>query len=329
MMRTLRSLFIPHKTNTYKPHIIRRHGLALVLAVVFSIQIGSNLGPGKGEVLGIASNINVSALLSNTNAERAAAGLKNLKLSSKLNSSAQSKANHMVNKDYWAHNAPDGTTPWYFFSAAGYSYLGAGENLAYGFDTSAGVVNGWMNSAGHRANILESSYEDVGFGIKNGNNYQGSPNTVVVAHYGDPVKQTATAPTTTSKSSSTPTTTKKTTTKKKETTKKKQVEEEQPESAEQEEVITEEFTPVTNVAAAPKKISNLEAIITGEAHWSLYATTFVLTLVSLVYAYRHILFIHNSIIKGEKFVAHHPLLEASLIYIVLWLLLNGTHGVIY
>ena len=63
----------------------------------------------------------------------------------------------------------------------------AGENLAYGFDTSLGVVNGWMASPTHRDNVLLPDYEEVGFGIANGEDYQGTENTVVVAMYGDPV----------------------------------------------------------------------------------------------------------------------------------------------
>ena len=336
-MKFLRSLLIPHHTNTYKPHLIRRHGLALVLVMMLSIQQVAGLQSSSGQnVLGYASNITVNGLLSGTNSNRVSNGLPALSLNSQLNSAAQSKANHMVNNDYWAHNAPDGTTPWYFFDQAGYVYLAAGENLAYGFDTSSGTITGWMNSPGHRANILHSDYEEVGFGIANGSSFQGGQNTVVVAHYGDPV-QTSPAPQTQEQAqnsqqpvaqatpSNSPQQLEETT---EEPEAEKQEEATQNEESENEDPDQAAFTIIQNTPGE-KRISNLEAITTGAAHWSLYATAGLLLLVALIYAYRHVLFIHNTIIKGEKFVAHHPLLEASLIYIVLWLLLTGTHGVIF
>lgn len=146
-------------------------------------------------VLAFATSMSRADLLTAANQSRAAHGLPPLKLDGKLNSSAQMKAQHMVDGDYWSHVAPDGTQPWYFFEMAGYSYLAAGENLAYGFATSLEANNGWMNSPSHRANIL-GSYKEVGFGFVNGPSFQGKENTVVVAHYATPsVSAPAPAPT--------------------------------------------------------------------------------------------------------------------------------------
>jgi len=328
-MKLLRSLFIPHHTNTYKPHLIRRHGLAVVLVLVLGVQTLAQMQlTQEGQVLGYASNITGSGLLSETNSRRAANGLGNLKINSKLNSAAQSKANHMIANDYWAHNAPDGTTPWYFIDNSGYLYTVAGENLAYGFDTSSGTVSGWMASPGHKANILHTKYEDVGFGIADGSNFQGGPNTVVVAHYGDPVKpKPKPKPVATTAPTATPASTPAVAS-----------EIEEAETAPAEEIVEEAIPvepnvlieePITNASSEPTRISNLQALISGDAHWSLYATIALLLSVALIYAYRHVLFIHNVVIKGEKYVASHPLLEASLIYAALWLILNGTHGVIF
>jgi hypothetical protein len=94
----------------------------------------------------------------------------------------------MIKRDYWAHIAPDGKTPWAFINESGYKYRSAGENLAYGFDSSEQTVAGWMNSPSHRENMLKLDYKEVGFGIAYSNNYQGKgPETVVVAEYGDPL----------------------------------------------------------------------------------------------------------------------------------------------
>ena len=177
-MHFLKQIFIPRAHNSYRPHLIRRHGLAFALLLVLGAQITSGLSIGaRPQVLGYATNVTVSGLLASTNAERAGAGKSSLAINSKLNTAAQGKANHMIAGNYWAHTSPDGVTPWYWFDYAGYDYLTAGENLAYGFDSSNGVVTGWMNSPSHRDNMLNGKFEQVGFGIANGSNYQGGPNT--------------------------------------------------------------------------------------------------------------------------------------------------------
>ena len=74
----------------------------------------------------------------------------------------------MFSKDYWAHNAPDGTTPWVFIKNTGYNYIYAGENLARGFNSASDVINAWMNSPEHRQNVLSPNYQNVGFAVATG-----------------------------------------------------------------------------------------------------------------------------------------------------------------
>lgn len=148
-------------------------------------------------VLAYATNISSSGLLSSTNQRRSAAGVANLSVNSKLNTAAQAKANDMASRNYWAHNTPDGNPPWVFINNAGYSYSKAGENLACGFDDSSSVITGWYNSPTHKANLLDSAFKEVGFGIVNANNYNcgdwaASPQTIVVAMYGAPASTTST-----------------------------------------------------------------------------------------------------------------------------------------
>lgn len=133
----------------------------------------------------IATNINVGDLSVLSNQQRAGAGLAPLSYNSQLTSAAYSKANHMFALNYWAHNGPDGSTPWTFINASGYSYISAGENLAKDYSSSSGVVSGWMASPTHRANLMNSSYRDVGYAIVNGT-LLGAPTTLVVAMYGTP-----------------------------------------------------------------------------------------------------------------------------------------------
>jgi hypothetical protein len=111
-----------------------------------------------------------------------------LSLNSQLDSAAQAKASDMVEQSYWSHTSPSGQSPWSLIISSGYQYTSAGENLAYGFSSSAQVMQAWLNSPEHRANILNASYRDVGFGIAQSNNYLGKgPATVVVAEYAQPL----------------------------------------------------------------------------------------------------------------------------------------------
>lgn len=192
----LKRWFIPHKHNDHRPHLIRGHGLALMALLILGVQITANvMRPPELRVLAYATDITPVDLLAETNRERVAAGLPALRLDSKLNQSAVLKAQNMFAEDYWAHVSPSGIQPWYWFTQAGYGYKYAGENLAKDFDTSAGAVQGWMNSPGHRANILNANYSDVGFAVQNGS-LVGGQTTLVVAHYGStaPVSVAATVP---------------------------------------------------------------------------------------------------------------------------------------
>lgn len=127
------------------------------------------------------------SLLKATNDARAANGLAPLSSSADLDKSALSKCNDMVARNYWSHDNPDGKEPWKFIDETGYSYNTAGENLAYGFNSESSVVSGWMNSPGHRANILNKAFKEVGFGVCKGENYMAQgPQLVVVQHFADP-----------------------------------------------------------------------------------------------------------------------------------------------
>jgi hypothetical protein len=175
---------IPSRKNKFHPHLLRPLGLGLFLLIFLAIPPLYNVvSAGQMQVLGYATSISVTSLYNLTNQQRENNGLPALTLNGQLNSAALAKANHMFANDYWAHVAPDGTTPWMFINNAGYSYTTAGENLAKNFNTSSGVINGWMGSATHKANILSSGYKDVGFAAVNGV-LLGEETTLVVAMYG-------------------------------------------------------------------------------------------------------------------------------------------------
>lgn len=140
-----------------------------------------------------ASALTPDTLVTLTNQERAAAGLSPLHINADLTASAQAKAQDMLARDYWAHFAPDGTSPWFFITQSGYKYVGAGENLAMDFATDQDVMTGWMSSPTHRANILNPAYVDVGISVVEGY-LQGHDTVLVVAHYGIPAQAPAPAP---------------------------------------------------------------------------------------------------------------------------------------
>ncbi|MBQ8563178.1 MAG: hypothetical protein IJ443_04740 [Firmicutes bacterium] len=105
-----------------------------------------------------------SQVVSLVNQERQEAGLGSLKADSELTRLAQLKAEDMAEKGYFSHTSPTYGSAFDMMKSAGYSYRTAGENIAKGQKTAEAVMNGWMNSSGHRANILGSGYTKIGVG---------------------------------------------------------------------------------------------------------------------------------------------------------------------
>lgn len=145
----------------------------------------SGLIGNQGFVEGLT--FNEATLLELTNKQRETASTKNLKINTLLNRSAELKCKDMVKNDYWDHNSKEGKEPWQFIDEAGYKYEYAGENLAYGFTSEDDTVKGWMNSEGHKKNILDSNFSEVGFGVCFSDNYIGQgKQLLVVQHFGTP-----------------------------------------------------------------------------------------------------------------------------------------------
>ena len=104
------------------------------------------------------------------NEERAKHGLKPLTEHWELSRVARYKSQDMVDNRYFSHTSPTYGTPFQMIRAFGLTYRTAGENIAYGQRTPQAVVTAWMNSSGHRANILNPSYTRIGVGyVANGN----------------------------------------------------------------------------------------------------------------------------------------------------------------
>jgi len=175
---------VPHRANDYQPHLIRRYGLLAVLFLIVGAQVLYNFNL-TGSVLGENANVSLQALLNETNKARKQQGLEEVNLNKKLNQAAYLKASDMFDKQYWGHDAPDGTKPWKWLVDVEYSYTKAGENLAKNFYTAEAVTAAWLNSTEHRKNILDADYTEVGFAVASGT-LEGKAATIVVALYGRP-----------------------------------------------------------------------------------------------------------------------------------------------
>ncbi|MBU3127421.1 CAP domain-containing protein [Clostridium tagluense] len=99
------------------------------------------------------------------NQERAKQGLAPLKENAQLSNVARYKSEDMVANNYFSHTSPTYGSPFDMMKKFGITYTAAGENIAMGQQTAASVMNGWMNSPGHKANILSANFTEIGVGV--------------------------------------------------------------------------------------------------------------------------------------------------------------------
>lgn len=188
-LRHLKDHFIPHARNNYHPHILGHRALGLFSALLIATKIFTIVLMSFGPVLpAFSSAITVENIITLTNQSRKDFSLGLLAENQILNKAAQSKADDMLAKGYFAHTTPEGQAPWSFITAAGYNYLMAGENLAVNFLEAEDVETAWMNSPGHKANILNKNFEEIGIGISQGE-FQGHTAIFVVQMFGVPAEQ--------------------------------------------------------------------------------------------------------------------------------------------
>lgn len=182
--RHLKDHVVPHPRNNYHPHLLGHRAIALFSLLLVTIKIASIVLITVAPIAQVESSaITRENVISLTNQSRKEFGLPALKSNEKLRIAAQAKAEDMLAKQYFAHNTPDGKTPWDFIKASGYSYLVAGENLAVDFIEAENVEEAWMNSPGHRANILNKDFEEIGIGISQGQ-FEGHTSIFVVQMFG-------------------------------------------------------------------------------------------------------------------------------------------------
>jgi len=156
---------------------------SLVLAVALVIA-----GPAS------AADITRASVVAEMNVRRATFGLPPLNEDSRLDAAADDRVTDMTDNAYWAHISPDGREPFMWMRPHGYEYHFAGENLASGFDTAEVLVDAWMESKGHRQNILSTKYRDCGVSIIEGSTTGRSVGKSVVVMFGSTIEPALTDP---------------------------------------------------------------------------------------------------------------------------------------
>jgi uncharacterized protein YkwD len=293
---------VQHKKRNAQHHRQTRHYMKtywpyLPMLLIVGVGLAINSTWPHGTVLGVQADFSSSTLLNDTNNQRTADHEAALTLDPLLAKAAQAKAEDMVTQNYWAHTSPSGKTPWTFITDAGYQYQSAGENLAYGFANADDTMAGWMNSPDHRANILGTNYQNVGFGVAESPDFQGhGPETIVVAEYGQPVPAVANI------TFSVPT--------------------------------TAANTPVSSVKGAQTElsaqpVSRIQILTGGNAAWSLAVVSALAGGALVLFITRHGLRLRRALVKSELFISHHPFLDIAITFIgMAGFVLSRTSGVI-
>lgn len=344
----------PPKKHTRKTHAKVYWPYLPIMVMLFGsilVNIVRPLQQNQNAVLAYATEMSRSGLLSGTNSQRSSASVGAVTLNSKLNAAAQAKAQDMVDRDYWSHNTPEGNPPWVFIDAQGYAYQKAGENLAYGFSTSSATIQGWMNSASHKANMLDGTFTEVGFGFANSEDFVDSGNqTVVVAMYAKPVggstpaepepepepepevKPEASTP---KEPDPEPEPEIITLQPQPEEAEEEPAEEELNETTEPEEPAVEDTKMPANsendnlAEVEPQRISLIQQITNGSAPWSAMAASVGGIALAVIWITKHAVGIRRFAIEGEQFVAHHPVFDLIVVSIIAILIyLTQSSGVI-
>jgi hypothetical protein len=283
-----------HQNNKYLQVYWPYLPLISILFFILVILSPWNLVKNK-DVLAYATNVSTGGLLNETNKQRLANKKSALTINTSLNQAAQAKADDMAKRNYWSHNTPENNEPWVFITMSGYEYHKAGENLAYGFADDSQIVKGWMNSPSHRDNLLDELFSEVGFGYTNAPNFTDKgPVTITVAMYASPASKTV--PTTAN-------------------------------SKTQQESITNTNSSTLNNTSKPIGIAQI--LTGGSTPWIPYIIGFVIGISITILFIKHAVGMKRAVIDGEKFLIHHPLLDATLLsLVILGLLLSNQVGTI-
>ncbi|HYE23219.1 MAG TPA: CAP domain-containing protein [Candidatus Paceibacterota bacterium] len=157
-------------------------GLGVALAIAVTIVV---TGDSVTSYMRQTAAVVTATLFSLTNESRGEKELYGLAENASLTAAAQAKASDMAARGYFSHATPDGEPFWVWVRDAGYEYSYAGENLAINFTESEEVIDAWLNSDSHRANVLNAKFTEIGIATATGT-YKGRPTTFIVQMFGRP-----------------------------------------------------------------------------------------------------------------------------------------------
>jgi len=178
----LKNLFIPSESNDHRPTILRTKSLTMFAAVAIAVKVLVTsflfiTYPSPAELSAIVSGTMVTLI----NESRLESGAEPLSENNSLTKFAAVKGKDMLDRNYFAHNTPEGKRPWQWIDRSEYDYVYAGENLAMDFTNAEAVHEAFMKSPSHRRNILNSNYKNVGISVLNGE--LGGHNTILLVQF--------------------------------------------------------------------------------------------------------------------------------------------------
>jgi uncharacterized protein YkwD len=155
---------------------VRRFALLAVVIAALPLAAGE-YRPGHIQ-------ITPESVLAEMNAYRAQFHLAPLQFDSRLAAAADDRMRDMEELAYWSHESPDGRSPFMWLRMRNYPYQNAGENLAAGFETCEVLVDAWMESKGHRDNILSENYTECGIAVIDGSTTRRAVGKSIVVLFG-------------------------------------------------------------------------------------------------------------------------------------------------
>jgi hypothetical protein len=144
----------------------RSSSTPLIAAMILLLPLITLSALASGFIRG--SEITPETVLAQMNFYRGLNGARPLRIDARLTLAAEDRMRDMTEQGFWSHNAPDGSGPFVWLRTRGYFHAMAGENLASGFETAEILVSSWMESPGHRRNIVTPGFSDVGIAIIEG-----------------------------------------------------------------------------------------------------------------------------------------------------------------
>ena len=156
-------------TRTFSPHqrVDRVQMAVFIHRSLDAVDTGNPTSPAVPAV----ETAMATEVLNLVNAERAKVGAPALKFHKELQDAAVIKSKDMADNNYFSHQSPTYGSPFDLLQSLGISYTAAGENIAAGQPSAESVMKAWMNSPGHKANILNTNYTHIGVGIYKGGSY--------------------------------------------------------------------------------------------------------------------------------------------------------------